>query len=818
MPDARRLLAGAVLLLLAVAPLPALSSSTEPSLVPAGYVELIGPMHEHSGYSDGYPGSTPSDYYASAKAAGNDFLMSGEHSDSLGVPLVLSERCLGPAVTGCALADPDPVKALTKWPSMQAAADDATDEGFTGVRGFEWTSDRFNHINVYFSRHLTNAKADGGYGAMATFYEWLTTRPELGGGGDGLATFNHPGAKELQVVGGSDPARDWDSFAYVPEADRQMVGLEVFNDDDHFGDRFDDALDKGWHVGAVGAEDLGHRPSDDWGGPRWAKTVLLAKDRSPAALREAMQARRFYAVRTPDVRLGLTVDGAVMGSRIPGRAAHVVRATAGEGQALELVTTGGRVVATGTGTLSTTVARQPGDRYYFLRVKDGGREVGYSSPVWFEGGTAAAVGEWLAGDLHVHTCYSHDSYCGPEDDNTGPEEAYTAGGSPTERFAEAAAKGLDYLALTDHHSDSNPEESGFDSVQDPGFGSSGVIGVAGYENSIGGHAQMLGARRVYPRGDGSDTAIDAMADALRADGGLFQANHPADDLGAPVSDCSALPSMHWQYGLRVPVDSVEVWNIGHHLQPPFPSGTSNGDALAYWECWLSTGAHVAPTGGSDSHWLSTAAVQGVGNPTTWVFAQERSQRGVLDAIRAGRTSISFRPPVAGGAPLLLEADTDGDGSYDAVVGDTVAPGVPLRVRSLDPAAAGLVDVRGNGRTLVAGAQLTPGGVVDLVLDEPGWVWAQLYADEPADDTRSGTGPRASACEPLVGAETTYCRNRVGVLAMTGALYLAEEVDPTPTATATPTTDPTPTATPTPTCTPRPRPSGHPQGDKDKCKP
>ena len=75
-------------------------------------------------------------------------------------------------------------------------------------------------------------------------------------------------------------------------------------------------------------------------------------------------------------------------------------------------------------------------------------------------GTAAAArrprrepppAEWLAGDLHVHTCYSHDAYCGPDDDNTGPEEAYTLSGSVDERFREASLRGLDYLAITDHN-------------------------------------------------------------------------------------------------------------------------------------------------------------------------------------------------------------------------------------------------------------------------------------------------------------------------------------------------------------------------------
>lgn len=803
----RHSLALASALLLAVAPSPAMASDTDTQepvlapgtpLVPDGFQPLTGPLHEHSGYSDGWPGSTPATYYTAAKTAGNDFLMAGEHSDTLDAPIVANSECAGPGVTGCLVADPDPAKAVRKWEAMATYAAQASDATFTGVRGFEWSSDRFGHINVYFSRNMTNAKTDGGYASMDTFWRWLAARPETGGGLDGLATFNHPGLKKLQVVGGSDPGVNWNDFAYVPTADRQMVGVEVYNDNDHYGDYYARVLDKGWHVGAVGAEDLGHKRTDDWGGPSWAKTVILSRDGSAPALREAMQARRFYAVRTPATQLGFTADGAVMGTRLsrPVGAQLTLAASAvsagASGLTLEVVTSGGRIVATGVDNLTTTVPVSAADRWYFLRVKDGTSVIGYSSPIWVQQPLPNSVGEWLAGDLHVHTCYSHDVYCGPQDDNTGPESFYTLGGSPTERFAEAAARGLDYLALTDHHSDAHPEESGFDSVQDPGFGSSGVIGVAGYENSISGHAQMLGAKRIYPAGS-TDTDIIAMANALRADGGVFQANHPADGISTPVADCNALPPLHWKYGLHVPVDSVEVWNISHLVQPPLPAGTSNADAIAYWECWLNTGRHLSATGGSDSHWLSTAAFQGVGNPTTWVYAQERSQRGVLEAIKAGRTAISLQPPGSGATLLLLEGDVDRDGVYEAMTGDTVPPGTPLRVRATGTPGAGLVEVRANGRTIVDAARLTPGNTVDFTLDEPGWLWAELY-------TEDGRAQRRAACDAAVGSRTTYCRNRAGVLAMTSAMYVADPqvFSDCPEGTS-----------------PKPRPPHNPHGDKCK---
>lgn len=741
---------------------PALAVDPPPAISTHGYRALVGGMHGgHSGYSDGVPGSTPGTAYASAKGLGNDFYAMSEHSDNADVPVTASEQCLGAAVATCVAADPDrPANALRKWDATAEYASEATSPTFTGIRGFEWTSDRFGHLNVYFSQNDTNAKVDGGYATMETFWEWFSRRPALGGGSDGLGTFNHPGDKSLSD---DDPALNWNDFAYVPEADDRMVGIEVYNDDqDNYGDEYVRALDKGWHVGAVGAEDIGHRPGDDWGGPSWAKTVVLAERNDAASIRAAMLARRFYAVRTPGTALDFTVDGAVMGSRLarqPGTALALAATVSDASVALEVVTSGGAVVATGTGSLAATVPAPAGGGWYFLRASnEAGQPIGYSSPVWVTPGAPAGVGEWLAGDLHVHTCYSGDAYCGPDDDNTGPEEFWTLSGSVDERFTEGSAKGLDYLAITDHND--------VRSASDPAFGGRGVIGVPGYENSLRGHAQMLGATRLFDKGDASATAVNAMADALRAEGGVFQANHPADRLEPPFySGCDDSSGLGWGYGFDVRPDTIEVWNIGHLLQPPAPAGNSNDDSERYWECWLDRGARVGATGGSDSHWLSTAAIQGPGNPTTWVFARERSAAGVLEALREGRTSVSFQPPTLGAARLSLEADADRDGVFEAIVGDTVPPGTPLRVRASGLLGQGYVTVRGNGATVLDRALLAPAGDVRLTApDGPGWVRASLLLPDTTEE-------RTAACDPVVGGSTTYCRNRLVQVALTSAIYL-----------------------------------------------
>jgi hypothetical protein len=356
----------------------------------------IGSMHAHSAYSDGWPGSRPYDFYMSGRAHGLDFFGGSDHSDSLGLPNSFSDYCVNPSnelfnptQPGCLLADAvNPADSFRKWDATLEQVVATTTPRFTPFRGFEWTSDRYGHINVYFSKQWENAKSDGGYVTMDTFYDWLTHS-------DGIATFNHPGDKRLST---SDPAFNWNDFAYVPAADAQMVGIETYNSASDFAAPgahggppegwYAHALDKGWHVGAIGAEDLGHHYGDDWGGPGQAKTVILAPSRSAADLEAALKARRFYAVAGPAYRLQYTVDGNAMGSRLERRPGATLRfvAQATDGARLDLVTTRGQVVASGTGgRLDVRRRWSASEPWYFVRASQGGRNVAYSSPVWISG-------------------------------------------------------------------------------------------------------------------------------------------------------------------------------------------------------------------------------------------------------------------------------------------------------------------------------------------------------------------------------------------------------------------------------------------------
>ena len=637
------------------------------------------------------------------------------------------------------------------------------------MRGFEWTSDRFGHINVLFSKNNTNAKIDGGYVDMRTFWKWFTDNPNLGGGADGLGIFNHPGGKSLTDQDAA--AFNWNDFKYVPAADHRMVGIEVYNDTDDFGTArgpgagyYVHALDKGWHVGAIGAEDLHGDPGsrDDYGAPRWAKTVILSNDRSPSVaargdarppvLRGPSQRRTPARLHRRRQRHGFTFRN----GRSPVDL-HIVASSNRPEATVEVVTSSGTVVSSATGSVDVTIPSSSGQKYYFMRVHEGSEVIGYSSP-----DLGVECGRDTRRRGSPGTCTSTPAT------RTTPTAGRTTT-TPDRRSSTRSAHRSTSDSSRRPPADSTTSRSPITTTSVPSpipvSATHGVIGIPGYENSLSGHAQMLGASKVYAHGDGA-AAINTMADELRADGGVFQINHPAeglvDELG---SDCADTSRLDWRYDFDVRPDTIEVWNISNLNQPPGPSATSNEDAITLWECWLNRGERVGATGGSDSHWLALSLAMGPGNPTTWVFAKDRDRGSILQALREGRTSVSLLPPIAGAVRLVLEADGDRDGIYESVVGDEVPPGTPMRVRGDGLTTTGQVDVRANGATVMNAVTLMPGKSLAFhAPEEDGWVRATLKISD-------GENPRRGFCNQFIGKQTTYCRNPLATIALTSPIYV-----------------------------------------------
>ena len=74
------------------------------------------------------------------------------------------------------------------------------------------------------------------------------------------------------------------------------------------------------------------------------------------------------------------------------------------------------------------------------------------------------------------------------------------------------------------------------------------------------------------------------------------------------------------------------------------------------------GRHVAAVGGGDRHSLVFP-----GLPTTYVYAADQSREKILQGIREGRTWVGAHE----GPVVEFSADADGDGIYEALIGDSV---------------------------------------------------------------------------------------------------------------------------------------------------
>ena len=146
---------------------------------------------------------------------------------------------------------------------------------------------------------------------------------------------------------------------------------------------------------------------------------------------------------------------------------------------------------------------------------------------------------------------------------------------------------------------------------------------------------------------------------------------------------------------------------------------------------MNEGFRPTAIGGSDNHKPDASATKpsAVGAPTTVVFAQNLSERAILDAIRAGRVFID----VEGTTDRLLDL-TAVAGDQTAGMGETIvaADGDLIRFHaSLRNLPAGRIEVIEDGQILAEAAAVAP-GARDATLDFP-WTsngarhWLRLNA-------------------------------------------------------------------------------------------
>ncbi|MCZ7584972.1 MAG: CehA/McbA family metallohydrolase [Deltaproteobacteria bacterium] len=285
---------------------------------------------------------------------------------------------------------------------------------------------------------------------------------------------------------------------------------------------------------------------------------------------------------------------------------------------------------------------------------------------------------WYRGDLHIHTEYSHDSIA---------KLAWY--------FPMAEAAGFDFLWITDHRV--------FDAPFDPAWDQSELLLVPGIEWGGPGHANMGGIRT-------DNTAVYEDADDVRRawrvaklQGAVQSLNHYGSDMDYWDALFDEAPDL---FDL---LDVIEAWNVIW----PF-NGATNLPSVALWEQLLSDGYRIGAVGGGDTHYVPAMHV----SPTTVVWANSLSVPGILDGIRRGRTYITQADLLTfhGRPELEFRADADGDGEFEAMLGDEVAAGpITLRIEILN--AKGPVVLIRNGAEFARFTDHAPGEDVTYTAED-----------------------------------------------------------------------------------------------------
>ncbi len=210
------------------------------------------------------------------------------------------------------LTDHDAGFDSVSWNNAKSIADAHNDDGvFATFRGFEWTSDMYGHVLIVNSDDYCQT-SNVETGTFSGLCAWLDTRNCAG-------FFNHPTA--INSYG-----TEFDHFSGA--VCEKIVGLELWNksvpfsayfynegydsNDNHKG-AYDEAISRGWKIGAAGGSD---NHEGTWGTANDFRLAVLAKNLTRADLFEALKARRFYSTLDKNLALSFSLAGSEMGSTV----------------------------------------------------------------------------------------------------------------------------------------------------------------------------------------------------------------------------------------------------------------------------------------------------------------------------------------------------------------------------------------------------------------------------------------------------------------------------------------------------------------------
>ncbi|GAB1640230.1 CehA/McbA family metallohydrolase [Krasilnikovia sp. MM14-A1259] len=295
---------------------------------------------------------------------------------------------------------------------------------------------------------------------------------------------------------------------------------------------------------------------------------------------------------------------------------------------------------------------------------------------------------WYRGDMHLHTVHSDGQR------------------TPDQLVADARARGLDFVASTEHNTRAANQIWGRSATDD-------LLIIGGEEvTTRHGHWLALGLppdRWIDWRYGPGEGQFAAYADTVRAGGGIVVAAHPS----------SPGPGSTWEFGYDH-VDGIEVWNG--------PWSLDDTNSVRIWDGLLRDGRRVAALGNSDAHGPADV----VGLPQTVVYASELSRSAILAGVRAGRSYLAESADVTLDLTAAAGGRVAGPGQALPVGDDTVD--VTARVAGVPGCTVSLHT--GRGQVAVGLVGRSGAGVVTWRTRgaDAGFVRAEVLRPQPSSTT------------------------------------------------------------------------------------
>lgn len=303
---------------------------------------------------------------------------------------------------------------------------------------------------------------------------------------------------------------------------------------------------------------------------------------------------------------------------------------------------------------------------------------------------------WYFGDMHMHAYHS-------------------ASNGPTweSLVAQSRAANLDFLPVTEYVTDQHRRTLGAvqrtntDLVIWPGRE---IITYFGHASAIGETPSVVDWRHGFDDGAGFNVSLRDIQAKSRADGALFQVNHPTFFPGPLFGNfCRGC-----EFQLRDDIDwgAVDTMEVvtgpaaANTADLGAPASPTNGQnpfivtALDLWDSLLMEGHKITAVSGSDSKGNEPNAAErlrrGYGSSATAVYATRLSRPALQAAIRAGHVYVAARGV---DASPRLEMSAAGPGGQTAIFGDTIhATTADITVKVTGGSGQGLRIIR-NGRLI-----------------------------------------------------------------------------------------------------------------------